>query len=76
MVDKPKVILDDGNAFAIMSSVSKALRDSGLGDKVEKYKKKAMAGDYDNLLRVTMDYADIRIAPSKQDLIKEWEEEE
>ncbi len=49
----------DGNAFAIMGEVSKTLRKAGLGDKVAEYKAKAMSGDYDNLLRVSMEYVEI-----------------
>lgn len=58
---KPSVCLDglDGNAFAVMGAVSNALRKSGQhGDKVAAYRKAAMSGDYDNLLRVSMEYVD------------------
>jgi len=56
---KPTVSIDvDGNAFSVMGAVSKALKRSGQGDKVEEYRAKAMSGDYDNLLRVSMEYVD------------------
>lgn len=46
----------DGNAFSIMGRVMKAIREAGYGqEEVDKYKEAAMSGDYDNLLRVTMD---------------------
>lgn len=48
----------DGNAFAIMGAVTKALKRAGLVDKVAEYRTKAMAGDYNNLLAVSMEYVD------------------
>ena len=58
---KPKVKLidEDGNAFLILARVSSALRKSGLGDQVEKYRKEAMSGDYDHLLQITTKYVDV-----------------
>lgn len=59
---KPEVRLveEDGNAFAILGTVSKALRKAGATDEyIEKYKSEATSGDYDNLLVVTMSYVDI-----------------
>ena len=47
---------EDGNAYAIMSRVSKALKRAGHGDLVEDYQKEATSGDYDNLLAVTIKY--------------------
>ena len=57
---KPKVKLsgEDGNAFAILGRVSKALRSAGMKDKIAEYMAKAMSGDYDHLLEVTMEYVD------------------
>ena len=51
---------DDGNAFVIMGKVSKALR-RGKVDKTEidEYMKLAMSGDYDNLLRVSMQFVTV-----------------
>ncbi len=59
---KPKVTLvgEDGNAFAILGKVSKALRKAGVDEEyVEHYQKEAMAGDYDKLLQVTMNFVDV-----------------
>ena len=59
---KPKVKLvgEDGNAFAIMGRVSDALRKAGASkEEIQKYKTEAMSGDYDNLLRITMDYVEV-----------------
>lgn len=61
MEDKPTVELvgEDGNAFAILGKVKRALKAAGLKDQVEEYMKKATQGDYDNLLRVTMEYVNV-----------------
>ena len=48
----------DGNAFAVMGAVIKALKAAGQGDKVDAYKEKAMSGDYNTLLQVSMEYVD------------------
>lgn len=62
MKEKPEVKLigEDGNAFSIMGKVIKALRKSGFeSEYIDQYKKEAMSEDYDNLLRVTMEYVDV-----------------
>ena len=59
---KPKVKLveQDGNAFAIIGKVQKALRKAGADRKyVAKYFDEATKGDYDNLLSTTMKYVDV-----------------
>ena len=44
----------DGNAFAILGRVGRALRDAGLTDAVvTQYTEEATAGDYEHLLAVT-----------------------
>ncbi len=56
---KPNVKLIDtnGNAFAIIGRVRDALHKAGADKEyVNQYMDKAMAGDYNNLLCVTMDY--------------------
>ena len=57
---KPKVKLvgEDGNAFAILGRVTKALRQAGQGDKVKEMTDKAMSGDYNHLLSTVMEYVD------------------
>jgi hypothetical protein len=43
----------DGNAFAIMATVSKALRNAGATkEEVSQYTMDSMSGDYDNLIAV------------------------
>ena len=55
-----QLVGQDGNAFAIMGAVTKALRQNGYTpDDIAEYKKAAMSGDYDNLLRVTMEWVEV-----------------
>ena len=59
---KPMVKLTgiDGNAFSIMGTVTKALRKAGFPkEHVDKYMEESTSGDYDNLLRVAMKYANV-----------------
>jgi hypothetical protein len=47
----------DSNAFAIMGAAIRALKAAGNGpDVVKQYQAEAMSGDYDNLIRVTLEY--------------------
>ncbi len=48
----------NGNAFAVLGAVKKALKAAGQGDKVAEYMRRATAGDYNNLLAVSMEYVD------------------
>jgi len=59
---KPTVDLigTDGNAFVIIGHVKKALLKVGADKEyASKYVEEAMAGDYDNLLVVTMGYVEV-----------------
>ena len=58
---KPEVELaDKANAFMIINRASRALLQSGADKEyINKYREKATAGDYDNLLRITMKYVDV-----------------
>ncbi len=60
--EKPVVRLvgTDGNAFAIMGKVARALRQAGKPELVKPYMDEATSGDYDHLLRVTMKYVDVQ----------------
>jgi len=49
---------EDGNAFAILGRVSKALKRGGYPEMVEPFMKEAMSGDYDHLLRTAMEYVE------------------
>ena len=61
MSKKPKVKLsnEDGNAFAIMARIRKALRECVQEDKVDDFLKEATSGDYDHLIETCFKYADI-----------------
>ena len=51
---------EDGNAFAIMASVKKALRQAGATrEDIDTYLAESMSGDYDNLLRTAMKYVEV-----------------
>ena len=54
-----KLVGEDGNAFAIIGKVKKALKKAGYNDEVESFMKEAMSGDYNNLLRVAMEYVEV-----------------
>jgi len=51
-----RLVGEDGNAFAILGRVSKALRRAGMPEKAEEYLARATAGDYNHLLAVTLEY--------------------
>ncbi len=57
--EKPRVKLvgEDGNAFAILGRVRRALLDAGASaEYVERYTREATSGNYDHLLAVTLEY--------------------
>lgn len=59
---RPTVTLTgtDGNAFAILGAVTRALRKAGNPPAVvEAFKAEATAGDYDHLLATTFAYCDV-----------------
>jgi hypothetical protein len=61
-IPKPTVELigHDGNAFLIMGRVRDALKKAGAPTVVlDKYRKQSTSGDYDNLLRVAMEYVEV-----------------
>lgn len=51
-----KLVGEDGNAFAILGPVRRALKRAGMQPKAEEYLARATAGDYDHLLAVTLEY--------------------
>jgi hypothetical protein len=60
--EKPKVKLsgEDGNAFVILGRVIRALRKAGADKEyIDKYRKEATSGNYDNLLCITIEYVDV-----------------
>jgi len=51
----------DGNAFAIMAAVSKALRQAGVSEEeINQYQDESMSGDYNNLLNVAAQWVNIQ----------------
>lgn len=50
----------DGNAFAIVGLVRRALRDAGVDkDEIEEYNRQAFSGDYAHLITVTSEWVSI-----------------
>ena len=48
---KVKLVGNDGNAYAIMGAVQKALKRAGVShEEIAKYLEESMSGDYDNLI--------------------------
>ena len=50
-----KLIGTDGNAFALMGKVLRALKENDFDKEAAEFSAKAMSGDYNNLLQVCMD---------------------
>lgn len=51
----------DGNAFAIMGRVQRALKEAGATkEQLSEYYAESTSGDYDNLLRVAMDWVNVQ----------------
>jgi hypothetical protein len=53
-----KLVGEDGNAFAIMGRVSKALRRAGLVDVADEFMGEATSGDYAHLLETVLEYVE------------------
>lgn len=51
---------EDGNAWVIMGVTSRIIKQTLGKDEVSKYTKRAMSGDYENLLAVTREYVTIK----------------
>lgn len=55
-----KLIGQDGNAFAIVGAVARAMTKAGVDPTIiDAYKVEAFEGDYNHLLSVTMDYVEV-----------------
>lgn len=58
---KVKLVGTDGNAFAILGTVQRAMRRAGLTDEqISIFNREATSGDYDHLLATCMRYVDVR----------------
>lgn len=55
-----KLVGEDGNAFAILGRVRRALRDAGHADAAQQFMTEAMSGDYDHLLRTAARYVEVK----------------
>lgn len=56
-----KLIGSDGNAFAILGAVKKALKEGNVpSDQIDLFIKEASSGDYNHLLMTCMDWVTIR----------------
>jgi hypothetical protein len=54
-----KLVGEDGNAFAIMGRVTQAMKRAGLSKAdIDAYRDEAMSGDYDHLLKTTIEYVE------------------
>jgi len=52
---------EDGNAYAIMGRVMRALEEAGVSkEEIDQYYAESTSGDYDNLLRVAVDWVQVR----------------
>jgi|APIni6443716594_1056825.scaffolds.fasta_scaffold305225_2 hypothetical protein len=55
-----QLVGNDGNAFAIMGAVKSALKKAGASkEELDQYLADSMSGDYDNLLRVAMEWVEV-----------------
>ena len=54
-----KLVGTDGNAFAILGKVSKALKRAGLEKEAKEFMKEATSGDYNHLLQTAMKYVEV-----------------
>jgi hypothetical protein len=73
----PQVVVplvgEDGNAYAILGRVDRALRKAGVSkDERAVFMDEAMAGDYDNLLRVVLSW----VTPADYEDEDYWYDEE
>ena len=56
---KVKLVGEDGNAFAIIGRVCRALREGGRADLIESFKQEATSGSFDQLLQTVMAYCEV-----------------
>lgn len=57
---KVKLTGKDGNAFAVLGNVKRAMRKAGVeATEINLFLEEAMAGDYNHLLRTCMEWVDV-----------------
>lgn len=49
----------NGNAFAVLGTVMRALTDAGYADAADDFREEATSGDYDHLLQTAMAYVEV-----------------
>ncbi len=55
-----RLLGEDGNAFAIMGRVTRAMRRAGLAaSEIDAFRKEAMSGDYDRVLQTCMKWVKV-----------------
>ena len=58
---KVKLTEHDGNAFAVMGKITKALQRNGISREIQNdFFQEASSGDYDHLLQTAMKYVEVR----------------
>ncbi len=56
-----RLVGENGNAFVVIGRTTEAMRRAGVDPEIIKqYQNEATSGDYNNLLRVTMEYVDVQ----------------
>jgi len=56
-----KLVGEDGNAFAILARVMRAMKDAKVSPElIEQYRVEATSGDYDNLLATTCRWVKVK----------------
>jgi len=63
-VERPRPVVQlvgtDGNAFAVLGKVLRALREAGWSQaEIDAFKAEATSGNYDHLLGTVMEYLDV-----------------
>ncbi len=57
---KVQLVGQDGNAFAILGAVRRAMKRAGLtAAQIEEFQAEATSGDYDHLLQTAMKYVEV-----------------
>ena len=55
-----KLLGEDGNAFAILGRVNRALNSAGLSEEAKAFMKEATSGNYDHLLATVCKYVNVK----------------
>ncbi len=61
----------DGNAFALMGQVTRALKRGGRADLVAEFGREAMSGNYDHLLQTCLDYVEVEMVDDDNEVDEE-----